>query len=79
MPRGGKREGAGRPKGSGKGLPKMRGRAQVALAKEHGLYRPQFLRHRIEAYAASATIESCLFRTAFGVWKPCRAISQVEL
>lgn len=43
------------------------------------LYRPRFLRHRIEAYAASAAIGSCLCRTAFGVWKPCRAISQVEL
>jgi hypothetical protein len=44
-----------------------------------GLYRPQFLRHRVEAYAASAAIGSCLCRMAAGVWKPCRAISQVEL
>jgi hypothetical protein len=43
------------------------------------VYRPQFLRHRIEAYAASAANESCLYRTALGVRKPCRAISQVEL
>ncbi len=40
---------------------------------------PEFLRHRIEAYAASAAIGSCLCRTAFGVWKPCREISHVEL
>jgi hypothetical protein len=31
------------------------------------VYRPQFLRHRFEAYAASAAAGSCLFRTAFGV------------
>jgi hypothetical protein len=37
MPRGERRPGAGRPKGSGKGLPTMRGRAQIALAKEQGL------------------------------------------
>jgi hypothetical protein len=43
------------------------------------VYRPQFLRHRIEAYAASAADGSWFCRTALGVWKPCRAISQVEL
>jgi hypothetical protein len=43
------------------------------------VYRPQFLRHRIEAYAASAADGSCLCRTAAGGWKPCRAINQVEL
>jgi hypothetical protein len=43
------------------------------------LYRPEFLRRRVEAYAASAAIGSRLCRTAFRLWKPCRAISQVEL
>jgi hypothetical protein len=31
------------------------------------LYRPQFLRHRLEAYAARAADGSWLCRTAFGV------------
>jgi hypothetical protein len=31
------------------------------------LYRPRFLRHRIEAYAARAADGSWLCRTAFGV------------
>jgi hypothetical protein len=31
------------------------------------LYRPRFLRHRIEAYTASAADGSWLCRTAFGV------------
>ena len=37
MPRGGTRPGAGRPKGSGKGVPKKQGREQIALAKAQGL------------------------------------------
>ena len=53
--------------------------ADGAYSGTETVYRPQFLRHRIEAYAASAAIISCLCRTPFGVWKPCRAISQVEL
>src|SRR4051794_18373034 len=31
------------------------------------LYRPRFVRHRIESYAASAASESWFFRTAAGV------------
>jgi hypothetical protein len=37
MARGGPRPGAGRPKGSGKGVPKKQGREQIALAKAKGL------------------------------------------
>src|SRR5687767_2898219 len=37
MPRGGPRPGAGRPKGSSKGVPKQQGREQIALAKAKGL------------------------------------------
>ena len=37
MPRGGVRPGAGRPKGSGKDVPKQQGREQIALAKAKGL------------------------------------------
>lgn len=37
MPRGGPRPGAGRPKGSGKGLPHEQGHQQIALAKAKGL------------------------------------------
>ena len=43
------------------------------------LYRPRFLRHRIEAYAARAAGGSCLARMAAGGRKPCRSISQVAL
>jgi transposase len=52
---------------------------ELAALGHEVLYRPQFLRHQVEAYAASAAIGSCLCRMAAGVWKPCRAISQVEL
>ncbi|PVE26439.1 hypothetical protein DC522_01360 [Microvirga sp. KLBC 81] len=37
MPRGGTRPGAGRPKGSSKGVPKKQGREQIALARAKGL------------------------------------------
>jgi Pentapeptide repeats (9 copies) len=43
------------------------------------LYRPRFVRHRIESYAATAASESWFCRTAAGVWNPCRSMSQVVL
>ena len=43
------------------------------------VYCPQIVRHRREPYAASAAGESWLWRTAAGVWNPCRSMSQVVL
>ena len=43
------------------------------------LYRPRFLRHRFEPYAASAAVGSCSARTVAGGRKPCRSMSQVAL
>src|SRR3954454_24015291 len=43
------------------------------------LYRPRFVRHRIESYAAIAADESWFCRMAAGVWNPCRSMSQVVL
>lgn len=41
------------------------------------VYRPRFLRHLVEAYAAVAAGGSCLVRMAAGDRKPCRSMSQV--
>jgi hypothetical protein len=43
------------------------------------VYRPRFVRHRIESYAAIAADESWFCRMAAGVWNPCRSMSQVVL
>lgn len=43
------------------------------------LYRPQIVRHRSEAYAATAASGSCAARIAAGGRNPCRSISQVSL
>ena len=43
------------------------------------LYRLRLVGHRIGAYAARATGESCSSRMAAGGLKPCRSISQVAL
>jgi hypothetical protein len=55
--------------GAGRGvrLPGIHVRANVFGENRPGLYRPRFLRHRIEAYAARAADGSWLCRTAFGV------------
>ena len=46
---------------------------------ERDLYRPRFVRHRFEPYAARAAGGSCAARIAAGGWKPCRSISHVVL
>jgi hypothetical protein len=43
------------------------------------VYRLRLVGHRIGAYAARATGESCSSRMAAGGLKPCRSISQVAL
>jgi hypothetical protein len=43
------------------------------------LYRPPIVGHQREPYAVSAAGESWLWRTAAGVWNPCRSMSQVVL
>jgi aryl-alcohol dehydrogenase-like predicted oxidoreductase len=48
-------------------------------AEVYGLYRLRLVGHRIGAYAARATGESCSSRMAAGGLKPCRSISQVAL
>ena len=48
-------------------------------SRSRSLYRPRFLRHRFEPYAASAAVGSCSARIASGGRKPCRSMSQVAL
>ena len=47
--------------------------------REIHLYRPRFLGHRVEAYAASAAAGSCSSLIAAGGLNPCRSMSQVVL
>ena len=52
----------------------------AALEKQlRPLFRPRFLGHLIEPYAASAAAGSCLERNCSGVRYRCRSISQVVL
>ena len=44
-----------------------------------GVYRPRLVGHRLGAYAARATAESCSSLIAAGGRKPCRSISQAAL
>jgi hypothetical protein len=57
------------------------GQAAVFVAVDHcsAVYRLRLVGHRIGAYAARATGESCSSRMAAGGLKPCRSISQVAL
>jgi hypothetical protein len=43
------------------------------------VYRPRLVGHRLGAYAARATAESCSSLIAAGGRKPCRSISQAAL
>ncbi len=43
------------------------------------VYRLRLVRHRFGAYAARAVVESCWWRTALGVLRPWRSMSQVVL
>jgi hypothetical protein len=51
----------------------------IEAAASNAVYRPRFLGHRVEAYAARAAAESCSSLTAAGGLKPCRSISHVAL
>ena len=55
------------------------GISQKMLTQTLRLYRPQIVRHRSEAYAATAASGSCAARIAAGGRNPCRSISQVSL
>ena len=67
------------PKGREDGLLANRSGSHYAMELATLVYRLRLVGHRIGAYAARATGESCSSRMAAGGLKPCRSISQVAL